>query len=88
MAVSAVGRGTKAYQYPTLAGRSLQKETVAVGFVSGRTLQLMPLLPRIAGALARGDDVLLHCNQSFHRGPILAAAVFWTLFRVHPKARC
>ena len=32
--------------------------------------------PGILDVLRRGGDVLVHCNQSFHRGPVVCAALF------------
>ena len=33
-------------------------------------------MERILDVLRRGGDVLVHCNQSFHRGPIIFTALF------------
>jgi hypothetical protein len=86
LVVSAVGDRTDPYKYPQLDDRKLLREQVSVMFVSGRTAQFCNLGLLIARTLARGEDVVMHCNQSFHRGPVLAAATMWHLFGVEPKA--
>ena len=40
-----------------------------------RQLELDKAMPLIEETLARGEDVLLHCKQSFHRCPVVTAAV-------------
>ena len=37
---------------------------------------LFRVTPGILEVLRRGGDVLVHCNQSFHRGPVACAALF------------
>ena len=40
----------------------------------GRQAALEAALPAVEAALREGKDVLLHCMNSFHRAPVVAAA--------------
>ena len=41
-----------------------------------RQRELDQALPKIQEALLAGRDVIFHCNQSFHRAPVIAAAAY------------
>lgn len=44
-----------------------------------RQYQLDLMTPRVGKALARGEDVVIHCRQAFHRAPVVAAALYQRL---------
>ena len=79
---AAVGKGTAAYAYPAAAPRL--RGTVSVTWASGRDQQLCAAIPWMRGVLESGQDLVLHCNQSVHRGPLLAAAVACEVYGTDP----
>ena len=48
---------------------------VAVNHPQTRSEALMAVAPAIRQALRASDNVVVHCNKSFHRGPALLAAI-------------
>ncbi len=63
------------YHYPP-AATSQSRVRVDPRYEDGRQRQLDKAMPHIAAALEAGLDVVIHCNQSFHRCPVTLAAVF------------
>ena len=62
------------FAYPGLAAKS-QRVRVDPRDGFHRQDQLDSAIGPISRALETGKDVLLHCNQSFHRAPVIGAAV-------------
>jgi len=62
------------FRYPISAAIS-QKVRVDPRDEAGRQAQLDQAMGPILRALEGGKDVLFHCNQSFHRAPVIGAAV-------------
>ena len=62
------------FRYPRSAAIS-QKVRVDPRDEAGRQAQLDQAMGPILRALEGGKDVLFHCNQSFHRAPVIGAAV-------------
>ena len=80
---AAVGKGTAAYAYPAAAPRL--RGTVSVTWASGRDQQLRAAIPWMRGVLESGQDLVVHCNKSVHRGPLLAAAVLSDVNGMSPE---
>ena len=82
LVASAVGGHTEGYAYPPLpAGRECEYFQVSVRHLGSRDAALEDvceatrrLFLQAAGS-GRVPWVILHCNQSIHRGPVLAVAV-------------
>ena len=53
---------------------------VPIAFANGRDSALHEALPKIFETLAEGKNVVVHCNQSFHRGPVLLVAILSRMF--------
>ena len=53
----------------------MQTLNVAVYHAASRNDALSAVAPRVRDALNAGENVVAHCNKSFHRGPALAAAL-------------
>ena len=64
------------FNYPPFAARSQRVRVDPRSGNSKRQLELDQALPTVQAALDRGEDVVVHCMQSFHRGPVVAAAVY------------
>ncbi len=79
--VSALGQDAATYDYPT----GMVSCCVPVTWAGGRAAAFSEALLEIAEHLSAGGTVCLHSNQSFHRGPILAAAVMRVLSDVEPR---
>ena len=54
---------------------AVQTLNVSVNHGAGRTAALLAVAPTVSEALRAGENVVVHCNKSFHRGPALAAGV-------------
>ena len=52
-----------------------------------RQQQLEDALPLVRATLSEGNDVIIHCHASFHRAPIVGAALYQRLTSVSAKAR-
>lgn len=76
--LNATGRDTKPFRY----GMDRPQFRVSVMHAQSRDSQLAHVFPQVITALSQGRWVCIHCNQSFHRGPILFAAVCRGLFGV------
>ena len=74
--VNATGTGTGAFRY----GKGRQMVRVSVMHHGSRDDSLAAALPAVMRALSQGHRVCVHCRQSFHRGPVLYAALCRALF--------
>ena len=65
------------YNYPPCAATSkIHHVRVDPRSCTYRQRELDQALPKIQEALLAGRDVIFHCNQSFHRAPVTAAAAY------------
>ena len=65
------------YNYPPCAAKSkVYRVRVDPRSKTYRQRELDQALPKIQEALLAGRDVIFHCNQSFHRAPVTAAAAY------------
>jgi hypothetical protein len=81
--VSCVGAHGQDFDYPpNLKDKVVQ---VPVYFTSGRDKLLADALGHIVVALSQGLCVVVHCNQSFHRGPVGFMAILKRLFGMPPQ---
>ncbi len=65
------------YNYPPCAATSkIHHVRVDPRSSTYRQRELDQALPKIQEALLAGRDVIFHCNQSFHRAPVIAAAAY------------
>ena len=83
MFVRCVGSGTAAFRYPREF--SDKQGDLPVNWAGGRNAKLDNVLWDILLALSQGGCVVVHCNQSFHRGPLGLMAVLRKLFGFKPR---
>ena len=76
--VRCTGAQTAPFKYPQPWGKNSVQ--LPVQWAGGRDKLLDEILFDILLALSQGGTVVLHCNESFHRGPIGFMAVCATLF--------
>ena len=73
--IRCVGVHTDTYKYPP----GIPTQEFAVSWANGRTNHLELCLPMVLQALSQGKFVVVHCNQSFHRGPVGLIAILCRL---------
>ena len=73
--VDATGRDNKRgpFRYPP--EHQCQKLAVPVYWSDGRQARLEQALPAVLKALSENKAVAPHCNETYHRGPVLAAII-------------
>ena len=81
--VNCCGGGTAEFFYPS--GGSFGKGQVAVSWENGRDGQLEVVCPFVFSAWSQGQNVVVHCRQSFHRGPLGFVALCKKLFGFEPR---
>ena len=74
--VNATGRNTADFHYK--GGRPMVR--VSVLYEASRDASLVKALPAVMRAFSQGNRVCVHCVRSFHRGPVLYAALCRALF--------
>ena len=92
VAISCTGVHSKPFRYPQAKGvaasqgqGTLDKLNVPVSFAGGRMAALRLALPYCVTAFMQKKCVLVHCNQSFHRGPLGFAMIARMLFGCEPS---
>ena len=76
LVVSVLGVHSPTPEYP----QGVQQVNCAIQWENGRNDQFDQCVPRIITALSQGKNVMVHCIQSYHRGPIGVAAICKALF--------
>ena len=75
---NATGKNTGDFRY----GKGRQMVRVSVMHQGSRDASLAAALPAVMKALSQGNRVCVHCRHSFHRGPVLHAALCRALFGI------
>ena len=81
--VRCVGDGTDEYLY-AFDRRRVETPDVPVCHPPLREAKLRLCLYDIVKALSQGRAVVVHCNKSFHRGPLGLMAILKVLLDIHP----
>ena len=81
--VRCTGNHGERFQYPdALANMS---RSLPVYYAAGRTALLEELLWSFLWALSQGKCIAIHCNESFHRGPLGLMAILKKLLGFEPS---
>ena len=80
--VSCVGKDTQEFDYGFEPSRDVVALSFPVCHKQSRDACLNKCLPDIVKALSQGRRVVVHCNQSFHRGPCGLMAILKTLLDI------
>ena len=81
LVVSCVGKHTKAFTY---GSSSIEKANVPVTWAGGRMSALNLTVIPVVDAFLKKKSVVVHCNHSFHRGPLGFAMIAKVLFGCEP----
>ena len=76
LVVSVLGMHSPTPEYP----QGVQQVNCAIQWENGRNEQFAQCVPHIITAFSQGKNVMVHCIQSYHRGPIGVAAICKALF--------
>ena len=76
LVVSVLGMHSRKPTYPA----GTKHVNCAMMWENGRDRQFDACVPDIIAALSQGKSVVVHCIESYHRGPIGLAAILKTLF--------
>ena len=75
-ALDVTGVNSRRFLYPS----GKQTAQWSICYARDRETGLDEVLPRILMALSQGTNVVVHCEHSFHRGPVALCAVLRRLF--------
>ena len=75
-ALDVTGVNSQPFSYP----KGKQSAHWAIAYARDRETGLDEVLPSILMALSQGTNVVVHCEHSFHRGPVALCAVLRRLF--------
>ena len=81
--VRCTGASTAPFRYPSMFKEFAK--ALPVQWKTGRDQALDAVLWDIVAALSQGGCVVVHCNQSFHRGPLGFMAILRRLFGFEPR---
>ncbi len=76
-------RGKFNYAAPT----SVLRLRISVSYVSGRDKDYDDTIAALLPIVMAGDTIVVHCENSFHRGPLAASCLFWCFAGVDPQDR-
>ena len=80
--VRCVGKDTEKYRYGFEPSAEVVTPDIPVCYGAARDARLRLCLWDIVKALSQGRAVVVHCNQSFHRGPCGLMAILKTLLGI------
>ena len=80
--VSCVGKDTPKFAYGFAPRHNVAQHEVPVCYEALRGVRLKSCLWDIVAALSQGRTVVVHCNQSFHRGPCGLMAILKVLLDI------
>ena len=86
--VSCVGARSQPFMYRTKGTErgGYQQVTVPVAWAGGRNAALNKALPDVVTSFLSKQTVLVHCNHSFHRGPLGFVVLAKTIFGCEPNS--
>ena len=86
LAINCCGNHTARFNYRLRAKGEVEQANVPVTWAGGRMAALNLTLPYCVSAFVQKKNILVHCNQSFHRAPLGLAMLTRMLFGEEPEA--
>jgi hypothetical protein len=85
--VRATGLKGKRGDFNYAAPPEVLRLRISVSFVNGRDKDYDDTIAALTSMIYFGETVVVHCENSFHRGPLAASCLFWCFAGVDPQDR-